>query len=189
MNRTFRSLALAAIVAVLAACGSSVKLDEEQTAAPIEDRSAAAQAGAAAAGSGADASGAGSRQVTPVTVGTTDPLNDPASPLAKRSIYFDFDSFTIKDEYRGVVEAHARYLVANKGRRVVIQGNTDERGSREYNLALGQKRAEAVRKALVALGVADSQLEAVSFGEEKPRAAGSDEASWAENRRADLAYQ
>ena len=118
-----------------------------------------------------------------------DPLNDPNSPLAKRSVYFDFDSFVIRDEFRSTVEAHARYLQANRNRKVIVQGNTDERGSREYNLALGQKRAEAVRRALNALGVPDNQIEAVSLGEEKPRGTGNDESSWAENRRADLVYQ
>ena len=183
--KTIRQLLMVAGCAlVLGACSSAVKLDEP---APIDDRnSAGAAGGAGGAGSGSSAAGASGRQVAPVSV---DPLNDPNSPLSKRSIYFDFDSYTIRDEYRATVEAHARYLNANKTRKVVIQGNTDERGSREYNLALGQKRAEAVRKALSALGVADAQVEAVSLGEEKPRSTGNDDASRAENRRADLAYQ
>jgi peptidoglycan-associated lipoprotein len=88
-----------------------------------------------------------------------------------------------------VVEAHAKYLNAHKDRKVIIQGNTDDRGGAEYNLALGQKRAEAVRKALALLGVSEAQVEAVSFGKEKPKALGNDEAAWAENRRADIAYQ
>ena len=121
--------------------------------------------------------------------GSADPLNDPQGVLAKRSVYFDYDSYTVKDEYRSVVENHAKYLVAHKDRKVIIQGNTDDRGGAEYNLALGQKRAEAVRKALVLLGVSESQVEAVSFGKEKPKALGQDEASYAENRRADIAYQ
>jgi peptidoglycan-associated lipoprotein len=184
--KTIRQLLVTAGLALaLAGCGSSVKLDENATA-PVDARTGGAQGAGAG---GADASGAGSRQVTPVTIDPRDALNDPASPLAKRSIYFDFDSFAIREEYRGTLEAHARFLNANKGMRVVIQGNTDERGTREYNLALGQKRAEAVRRALAALGVAEGQMEAVSFGEEKPRATGSDETAFAENRRADLAYQ
>jgi peptidoglycan-associated lipoprotein len=187
MNRFQRLLTAATCALVLAGCGSTVKLDESNGA-PIEGRDAAAAAGQGAGG--ADASAAGSRQVAPVTASDTkDPLSDPASPLSKRSIYFDFDSYTVRDEYRGTIQAHGSFLIANKGRRVVIQGNADERGSREYNLALGQKRAEAVRKALSAVGVPEGQVEAVSFGEEKPRATGSDEASWAENRRADLVYQ
>lgn len=179
-------LTIASCALVLGACSSPVKLDE--TAAPVDDRGSAGGAAGATAGA-ASMGGATGRQVAPVTVDGRDALNDPSSPLSKRSIYFDFDSYTIRDEYRGTIEAHARYLSANKGRKVIIQGNTDERGSREYNLALGQKRAEAVRKALAALGVSDAQLEAVSLGEEKPRATGSDDTAWAENRRADLAYQ
>ncbi|MBV8666839.1 MAG: peptidoglycan-associated lipoprotein Pal [Burkholderiaceae bacterium] len=121
-------------------------------------------------------------------VAQPDELNtNPA--LAKRSVYFDFDKYDIKDEYKPTVEAHGKYLGNKKDRKVLIQGNTDERGGSEYNLALGQKRAEAVRKSLSVMGVADSQMEAVSFGKEKPKATGHDEASWAENRRADLVYQ
>ncbi|MDB5777286.1 MAG: pal [Herbaspirillum sp.] len=157
---------------LLAACSSSPKLSDN---APVENRSTA--------GTGAD-----SRAVNTVNAGSSDPLNDPQGILSKRSIYFDLDSYTIKDEFKSVVEAHARYLTTHKDRKIVIQGNTDERGGTEYNLALGQKRAEAVRRALVLLGVSDSQVEAVSFGKEKPKALGSDEAAWAENRRADIAY-
>ncbi|HJV86631.1 MAG TPA: peptidoglycan-associated lipoprotein Pal [Noviherbaspirillum sp.] len=136
----------------------------------------------------AAASTADTRNVATVDA-TKDPLNDPNGPLAKRSVYFDFDSYLLKDNSKPVVDAHAKYLSANKGRKIVIQGNTDERGGAEYNLALGQKRAEAVRKSLTVLGVADGQMEAVSFGKEKPKAAGHDEASWAENRRADIVYR
>jgi peptidoglycan-associated lipoprotein len=199
MNRTFLApnrplarLAALALALSLAACSSAVKLDDP---APVENRGGAAGQGGAGSGASAGAAGQGGvsgseRPVAQVNVDPAkDPFNDPSNPLSKRSIYFDFDSFTIKDEYRPVVEAHAKYLVANKARKVVVQGNTDERGSREYNLALGQKRAEAVRRSLNALGVADAQIEAVSFGEEKPKASGADEAAFAENRRADLAYQ
>lgn len=117
-----------------------------------------------------------------------DPRKNPDSPLAKRSIFFDYDSFVVKEEYRPALEAHAGYLLANTGARAVLQGNTDERGSREYNLALGQKRAEAVRKALGLLGVGEVQLEAVSFGEEKLRNEADTEEAHAENRRVDLVY-
>ena len=126
-------------VLALTACGSSVKLDES---APIEDRT----------GSSADA-----RQVGTVNA-VSDPLNDPNSELAQRSVYFDFDSYVVKSEYEPVVDAHARYLNSHGNRKVVIQGNTDDRGGSEYNLALGQKRAEAVRKAMSLMGVADSQM-------------------------------
>jgi peptidoglycan-associated lipoprotein len=165
-----KSLALAALLA-LGACSSGVKLDDT-------------------AGAGAGAGGAQTtdpRAVAPVDV-SRDPLNDPNSPLAKRSVYFDFDIYSVKSDYQGMLSAHAKYLQANKGRRILIQGNTDERGTSEYNLALGQKRAEAVRRSLSSMGVAESQMEAVSLGKEKPKATGHDEASWAENRRADITY-
>ncbi len=117
-----------------------------------------------------------------------DPRRDPANPISKRSIFFDYDSFTVKDEYRPALEANAAYLQAKRDAKIIIQGNTDDRGSREYNLALGQKRAEAVRKALAVLGIGEAQLEAVSFGEEKPRTEGETEAAYADNRRADIVY-
>jgi len=108
--------------------------------------------------------------------------------LAKRSVYFDFDKYTVKSEYKPVVQAHANELKKDTSRKVVIQGNTDERGSREYNLALGQRRAQAVSKTMKLMGVSSGRIEVVSFGEEKPKAKGHDEASWAENRRADIVY-
>lgn len=117
-----------------------------------------------------------------------DPLTDSSSILSKRSVYFDYDSSNVKTESVALIEAHGKYLAIHQERRVVIQGNTDERGGSEYNVALGQKRAEAVRGLLVIYGAKESQLEAVSFGKEKPRASGSNEAAWAENRRVDLAY-
>jgi peptidoglycan-associated lipoprotein len=117
-----------------------------------------------------------------------DPRKNPASPLSTRSIFFDYDSFVVKDEYRPMLEAHAAYLLSNRDARLILQGNTDERGSREYNLALGQKRAEAVRKALAVLGVNDAQIEAVSFGEEKLRVEADTEEAHGQNRRTDLVY-
>src|SRR5262245_19463635 len=119
---------------------------------------------------------------------TANPLKDPGSILSKRSVYFDFDSSAVKDEFKPLVSAHAKYLNDNRGRKIVIQGNTDERGSREYNLALGQRRSDSVKKMMLLLGVTDGQIETVSFGEEKPRATGSDEGSYAENRRSDIVY-
>ena len=117
-----------------------------------------------------------------------DPLNDPKNILSKRSVYFDFDNYVVKSEFAPVVGAHAKYVSTSKTRKILIQGNTDERGGSEYNLALGQKRAEAVRKAMVLLGTPDAQMEAVSYGKEKPKASGSNEAAWAENRRDDIVY-
>jgi peptidoglycan-associated lipoprotein len=117
------------------------------------------------------------------------PLTDPNNMLSKRNVYFDFDKYDVKAEYTPLVEAHAAYLTSHKDAKVVVQGNTDDRGSREYNLALGQRRADAVRKSLNLLNVPESQIEAVSFGEEKPKAEGDNEAAWAQNRRADIVYQ
>jgi peptidoglycan-associated lipoprotein len=108
-----------------------------------------------------------------------------AAPM-QNTVYFDFDSFAIRDDFKSVIEGHARVLVRDTGKRIVIEGHTDERGGREYNLALGQKRADAVVRSLVLLGVAERQLEAVSFGKERPAVQGSDEAAWARNRRAEL---
>ncbi len=115
-------------------------------------------------------------------------LVDPRSPLSQRSIFYDYDSFIVKDEYKALVEAHAAYLKRNPGARIVVEGNTDERGSREYNLALGQKRSESVKRVLALLGVNESQVQTVSFGEEKPRNPAATEAAYSENRRADLRY-
>ena len=116
------------------------------------------------------------------------PLHDPNNILSKRSIYFDFDSNVVKDEYRGLIQAHARYMSEHRDARARIEGNCDERGSREYNLALGQRRAEAVKKIMTVLGASDSRIETISYGEEKPVAMGHDEAAWAKNRRADIKY-
>ncbi|PAK11016.1 peptidoglycan-associated lipoprotein Pal [Burkholderia ubonensis] len=119
----------------------------------------------------------------------TDELNNPTSPLAKRSVYFDFDAYDVKPEYQTLLQTHADYLRRHPSQRVLIQGNTDERGTSEYNLALGQRRSHAVMSALVTLGVPETQLEAVSLGKEKPVALGHDEASWSQNRRADMVYR
>jgi peptidoglycan-associated lipoprotein len=158
--------------ALLAACSSPVKLND----APVVERAPEA------------APVTDTRDVRPVETGSVDPLNDPKGVLANRSVYFDYDSYVVRDDGQPIVQNHSGYLTKNKDRKILIQGNTDERGGTEYNLALGQKRAEAVRKSMAALGVAESQMEAVSLGEEKPKATGSDEAAWAENRRADIVY-
>ena len=174
--RNVKSVAfIVAAAALLSAC-SSTKLQE----APKVEEKPAAQA---------PTPPADNREIRPVETPSVDPLNDPKGVLANRSVYFDFDSYVVRDDGKPVVENHSAYLTKNKQRKVLIQGNTDERGGTEYNLALGQKRAEAVRKSMAALGVSDSQMEAVSLGEEKPKATGSNEAAWAENRRADIVYQ
>ncbi|MEK2604218.1 peptidoglycan-associated lipoprotein Pal [Burkholderia arboris] len=120
---------------------------------------------------------------------SADDLDNPNSPLAKRSIYFDFDQYSVKPEFQSLLQAHADYLRSHPSRRVLIQGNTDERGTSEYNLALGQRRSQAVYSALQTLGVPATQMEAVSLGKEKPVALGHDEDAWAQNRRADLVYR
>ena len=186
MCRTLLSYFAAAVVAlVVSGCGSNVKLNE----APVESRSGSAiaspQAGAVAS---SNANTVVRKAVEPVEIMATNQGASGPSGVAK-VIYFDYDSFTIKPEFQGAVEAHARYMAANKTRRLAIEGHTDERGGREYNLALGQKRAESVRSALGLLGVTDVQVEAVSFGKEKPAAIGNDEASLAKNRRAELTYR
>ena len=180
------------LAATLAACSSNVKLDDV----PVEDRSAGSKqtddaAAAAAAAAQAAAAAAGTtagRNVAPVQIGGTD-ASAPGPANTVNVIYFDFVSYVVKPEFQSVIDVHAKYLTANKARKMAIEGHTDERGGREYNLALGQKRSEAVRRALGLLGVTDSQVEAVSFGKEKPAASGSDEASMAKNRRAEINYR
>jgi len=172
---TTKSVAGIFALGVLAACSSPIKVNDTA----VSDRPLAS----------APVTPAGStRDVSPVQTGSTDPLNDPRGVLGQRSIFFDYDSYLVRGDARAVVQNHAGYLVKNSGRRIIIQGNTDERGGTEYNLALGQKRAEAVRKSLVALGVTETQMEAVSLGENKPAATGTDEAAWAKNRRSDIVY-
>ena len=171
----FKTLAfIISSAALLSACSSPVKLNDV----PVVERPINKVAPPADT----------SLDIRPVETASVDPLNDPQGVLAKRSVYFDFDSYAVRDDGKSIVENHSAYLNKNKARKVLIQGNTDERGGTEYNLALGQKRAEAVRKAMGTLGVAESQMEAVSLGEEKPKASGSNEAAWTENRRADIVY-
>jgi peptidoglycan-associated lipoprotein len=121
----------------------------------------------------------------------TDPasmVKDPASPLSKRSVYYDFDMYNIREEFQPLVEAHAKFLREHKDIKIRVEGNCDERGSREYNLALGQRRADSIKRAMTLLGVPPKQIETVSFGAEKPKALGSNEEAWAENRRSDIVY-
>ena len=115
-------------------------------------------------------------------------LKDPKSILSKRSIYYDYDKFDVKDEYRGLVEAHAKFLRENPTAKMLIQGNTDERGSREYNVGLGQRRSDGVKRMLILLGAKEDQIESVSLGEEKPQAEGHNEEAWSKNRRSDMLY-
>jgi peptidoglycan-associated lipoprotein len=171
------SLLSVSMITLLALAGcSSQPAAPEQAGAGVEDRNPGAVTTTA-----------------PVGTPSADPyglaaLKDPKSPLSKRNIYFDYDSYVVKDEYKALLDHHARFLARNGQFKMLIQGNADERGSREYNLALGQKRAEAVKKALMLLGAREDQLESVSLGEEKPACAESTEACWAQNRRGDMLY-
>ena len=177
-----RIFVLLGLVALLAACSSPVKLDNNV---PVEDKTGA---GKSASPSG-NAAGTAVGKSAVASVELPKQGQDSAISATTRLVYFDFDSFAIRPEFQSVIEAHAKYIRADKNRKVVIEGHTDERGGREYNLALGQKRSEAVRKALVLLGVADGQLEAVSFGKEKPAVQGSTEAAMEKNRRAEISYR
>ena len=173
-------LVAAAMAALLAGCST-------QPAAPVDEQSAAAAA--AAAKDGAATSGTTTSGVSGSATGTgANPLKDPNNILSKRSIYFEFDSFVVEDKYKAQIDAHAKYLSGNRSAKVTLQGHTDERGSREYNIALGQKRADAVKRAMTLMGVQDVVIETVSYGKEKPKREGHDEAAWAENRRVDIVY-
>lgn len=162
------------LTGLLAACAS--ESPKTQPGAQVEDRTSKT------------AQSVDTRPLTPPQQ-AVNPLNDPNNILSKRSVFYDFDSFDIKPEYKSIIEAHGNYLASHPQAKVTLQGNTDERGSREYNLALGQKRADSVRKMLSLSGAKEQQMEAVSFGEEKPRATCHDESCWSQNRRTDIVYQ
>ena len=168
-----KQLAIPALLALLIAGCSSTPSGPEQGGAPVETRGG---------------------NVATVTAGGVDSralpreLTDPKSILSKRSIYFDYDKYDVRAEYKDLVTAHAKFLANNRQFKMLVQGNTDERGSREYNLALGQKRADSIKKMLTLLGAREDQVESVSLGEEKPKSEGQNEAAWAENRRGDMLY-
>jgi len=169
-----KKLIVPALLAVLlTACSSTPDTGAEQTGAPVEGRDGSVKT--------VTTDGMGSTKLPAI-------LTDPKSILSKRSVYFDYDKFEIKPEFKDLVAAHARFLVDNRQFKMLIQGHTDERGSREYNLALGQKRADAVKKALVLLGAREDQVESVSLGEEKPSCVEQSEACWSKNRRGDMLY-
>jgi peptidoglycan-associated lipoprotein len=174
----------AAAVMLVAGC-QTTSPDADPKAAGVEERKPGAKPGADA------------RSVEPPKVASVDltqgktpagALKDPANILSKRSIYYDLDKFDVRDEFRSLVEAHAKYLRENPNARMLIQGNTDERGSREYNVGLGQRRSDGVKRMLVLLGARENQIESVSLGEEKPQEDGQSEAAWSKNRRSDMLY-
>jgi len=171
-------LAAASIVALMAGCASTPK---EEPKAAVEDRTP----------STAVPSQPGVTTVTP-TAPRADQvpnvLKDPNNILSKRSLYYDYDKYDVKDEYKPLLQAHARYLSQNRNAKMLIQGNCDERGSREYNIALGQKRADGVKKMLLLMGAQESQIESVSLGEEKPRCTDATEPCYSQNRRSDMLY-
>ena len=182
-TRPMLTLSSLAAALMLAACAASTNLNDV----PVESRTGTAPGSAATTpGTSGATTGSAARGASTVTQVDAASSAQAAANAAGRVIYFDYDSFVLKDEFKVVVDAHAKALVANRAKRMVIEGHTDERGGREYNLALGQKRAETVVRALTLLGTRDDQLEAVSFGEESPAVQGSDEAAWAKNRRAEL---
>lgn len=171
-----RILIPALMAALIAGCSSTPPADSGG--APVETRS-----------------GGSGTEVAKVVAGNVEgsglprELTDPKSVLSRRSVYFDLDKYEVKDDYKDLVTAHAKFLSNNRNFKMLIQGNTDERGSREYNLSLGQKRADAVKKSLMLLGAKEEQVESVSLGKEKPKNEGHDEAAWSENRRADMLYK
>lgn len=168
-----KHLVISALLALfIAGCSSTPDTGAEQAGAPVEGRDGVRTV---------TAGGVGSSQLPAI-------LTDPKSILSKRSVYFDYDKYEIKPEYKDLVAAHAKFLVDNRQFKMLIQGHTDERGSREYNIALGQKRADAVKKALVLLGAREDQVESVSLGEEKPSCVDASEACWSKNRRGDMLY-
>jgi len=172
-----KQLIIPALLALLIAGCSSTPDAPEQGGAPVESRPGSNAPSVATVTAG----GIANSKLPPE-------LTDPKNILSKRSIYFDYDKFDVKAEYKDLVSAHAKFLANNRQFKMLIQGNTDERGSREYNLALGQKRADSIKKMLTLLGAREEQVESVSLGEEKPKNEGQNDAAWAENRRGDMLY-
>ncbi len=186
--KSFLIMATAATAfATMVGCSTGVKLDT-----PVEDRAGAGSS--LSAGMGGTGAGANTGQSANSGVATVDLANTgvgagggPAN--VGKIIYFDFDSYLVKPEYASVVNAHVQFLSSRKTSKITVEGHTDSSGGREYNLALGQKRAEAVRRAMALSGLSESQIEAVSFGKEKPADLGGDDTAAAKNRRAEIRYR
>jgi len=179
-SRILKSLAVLAAVVALSACESPSQIKDDEGGAPPGETSGATGTGTGADTAGADTGTGGGFQGSP--------LDDPASLLANRTVYFDYDSAEIKGPDRPVIEAHGRYLADNPGAAVTLEGHADERGSREYNIALGERRANAVRQLMTLLGASGAQIRVVSYGEERPVALGHDESAWSQNRRVEILY-
>ena len=183
MKKLSTALLSIAFATLLAACTSTPT--KEQDGAAVEDRT---KPSTGDAGKVKPDPSASTKPLKDKPV-AANPLKDPGNILSKRSVFFDYDSNLVKDEYRPLVSAHARYLQQNPAAKMRVEGNADERGSREYNLALGQRRADAVKQVMQLLGARADQVETVSFGEEKPRCSDPAEACWSQNRRGDIVYQ
>ena len=168
------------MMALLAACASKDPVATTK----VEDRTPVSSTGTTGTPT------TGTTQTTPISgnQGKLDPLKDPNNVLSKRVVYFDFDTDAVRSDYAALIQAHASYLAQNRNRNVRLEGHADERGSREYNMALGQRRANAVRKATTVLGVGNERIETISFGEDKPKSTGHDESAWAQNRRVEILY-
>jgi peptidoglycan-associated lipoprotein len=169
----------AAVIAALALAGCASK-DKPAEVAPVETRTTPPAA--------TTSTGPTTTAQKPPTQIQQNPLTDPTNILSKRIVYFDYDQDTVKAEFQALVQAHAKFLGDNRNRKIRLEGHADERGSREYNMALGQRRADALRKAMNVLGVSSDRIETISFGEDKPKAQGNDEAAWAQNRRVEIRY-
>lgn len=177
-----KNLLIGFVLAVLLAACKSTPVVE-----PVKIDTPAASSGANT-GVTPNAGNTGALPPPVVPVGKAEDPKDPKSILATRVIYFDYNTDAVKSEFTALIQAHAAYLAKNPGRKIRLEGHADERGSREFNMALGQRRSNAVRKATSVLGVADSRVETISFGEDKPKNAGHDEAAWAQNRRVEIVY-
>lgn len=183
---TIRHLTAGLMMAGVLAMAGCTSIDEKPDQAPVDERPVGADTGASASGAQL---GTGQDGAT-MSAGTmADSLDDPNSPLSKRVFYFAYDSSDLSDIDRDILAAHARFLANNPTRSVVIEGHADERGSREYNLALGERRARAIEQVMTLQGAKKPQQQVVSFGEERPVAMGHDDESWSQNRRVELIYQ
>jgi peptidoglycan-associated lipoprotein len=178
MKKTLKLSAAAAMAVLLAACASK----PPPTPAPVETRPTTPTTTAPTT------TGATPTPTPPVTAPAINPLKDPKNILSQRVIYFDYDKDAVKSDFQAIVQAHAKFLAENRNRKIRLEGHADERGSREYNMALGQRRADAVRRAMNVLGTANDRMEPVSFGEDKPAVAGNTEEAWSKNRRVEIVY-